>query len=92
MRKHRIPKWMNVLWIILVFSLTFSLIVVSVRRGYDLVQTLGFLASHFGIIFTFAVLAGVVLYGVSILLEGLEVHKAHKGKEDHSGDMANFVP
>jgi uncharacterized membrane protein len=83
---------MNVLWLLLVFSLTLSLVVVGVRRGYDFVQTLGFLMANFGSIFGLAVVAGLALYGLSILLEGPRVHKSHCDDDDHSGDMANLVP
>jgi hypothetical protein len=92
MSKHRVPRWINVLWLVLVFGLTCSFIGLAVWRGYDLVQTLGFLATHFGIIFSLAIVAGLGLYGLSILLEGPKVHKSCGEEDDHSGDMANFVP
>jgi len=92
MAKHRVPRWMNVLWLLFVFSLTASLVVVGIRRGYDFVQVLGFLMAKFGSIFTLAVVAGRALYGLSILLEGPKIHKSHCDDDDHSGDMANLVP
>jgi hypothetical protein len=92
MSTHRIPRWMNGLWLVFLCGITFSFVVVAFRRGYDFVQTLGFLVANFGYIFGLAVLAGLALYGLSILLEGPKAHKGHSDSEDHSVDMANFVP
>jgi hypothetical protein len=75
-----------------VFGLTFSFVVVAVRRGCDFVQTLGFLMANFGSIFGLAVVAGLALYGLSILLEGPKALTSHCGDDDHLGDMANLVP
>lgn len=83
---------MNVLWLAFVFGLTLYLIVVAIRRGYDFVQTLGFLTEKFGLIFALAIVAGLALYGLSFLLEGSNAHKSHGDDGDHSGDMANLVP
>jgi hypothetical protein len=83
---------MNVLWLLLVFSLTLSLAVVGVRRGYDFVQTLGFLMANFGSIFGLAVVARLGLYGLSKLLERPRVHKSHCDDDDHSKHMAKLVP
>ena len=83
---------MNVLWVVFVSSLTFSFVVVALRRGYDFVQTLGFLMANFGSIFGLAVVAGLALYGLSILLEGTKAHKSRNGDDDHSGGIANLVP
>ena len=92
MSKHRVPRWINALWLILVFSEILLFALVAVRGGCDFVQVVGFVAASFGAIFGIAVIAGLALYGLSILLEGLEFHRSHCGKEDHSGDMANLVP
>jgi hypothetical protein len=92
MSKHQIPRWMNVVWLVLVFGLTFSFLGVAIRRGYDFVQTLGFLFGNGSLIFLFSVVAGLALYGLSILLEGIDVHKSHDDDNDQSGDMANLVP
>jgi hypothetical protein len=89
MRKHRIPRWMNVVWLVFVFGLTFSFLRVAIRRGYDFVATVGFLFGNFGLIFGLAVIAGLALYGLSILLEGIDIHNSHDDHNDHSGDMAN---
>jgi hypothetical protein len=92
MSKHRVPRWMNVLWLILVVGEIVFCVIVAVHRGCDFVQAVGFLMANFGAIFGVAVVAGLALYGLSILLEGIEFHKSHCAKDDHSGDMANFVP
>jgi hypothetical protein len=92
MSKHRVPRWINVLWLVFALGLTSSFVGLAVWRGYDFVQTLGFLAANFGIIFSLAIVAGLALYGLSILLEGPKVHKSCSGEHDHSGDMANLVP
>jgi len=81
-----------VLWLAFVFGLTFWFVGVAIHHGYDFVQTVGFLVANFGLIFGLAVAVGLALYGLSILLEGLNVHKSHSGDDDHSGDMANLVP
>jgi hypothetical protein len=83
---------MNVLWLVFVCGVTFWFIVVAVRRGCNFVETLGFLIANFGSIFGLAVVAGLALYGLSILMEGPKAHKSHSGDDDHSGDMANLVP
>jgi len=74
------------------FGLTFSFLGVAIRRGYDFVQTVGFLFGSFGLIFGLAVIAGLAVYGLSIPLEGIDVHRWHDDDNDHSGDMANLVP
>jgi uncharacterized Tic20 family protein len=83
---------MNAVWLMFVLSLMCWLVIAAIRRDYDFVQTLGFLTFNFGKIFALAVVVGLVLYGLSILLEGLEAHKSHSDDDDHSGDMANLVP
>jgi hypothetical protein len=86
------PRWMNLLWLLFVCGLIMWCVGVAIRHGYDLVQTVGFLAANFGSIFGLAVVVGLGLYGLSILLEGLKAHKSHRQDDDHSGDMANLVP
>jgi uncharacterized Tic20 family protein len=83
---------MNAVWFLFVLSLTCWLIIVAIRHGYDFVQTLGFLALNFGKVFVVAAVVGLVLYGLSILLEGLDAHKSHTDDDDHSRDMANLIP
>ena len=86
------PRWMNVLWLLFVFGATFWFVGAAFRRGYDFVQTIGFLGANFSSIFGSAAVLGLALYGLSILLEGLKVHKSHSGDDNHSGDMTNLVP
>ena len=62
-----------------------SVVVTAVRRGYDVAQTLGFLTMKFSMIFTLAVLAGVALYGLSILPEGVKFHKSNCRDDHNSG-------
>ncbi len=92
MAQHRVPRWMNALGLLLVFSLPLSLVVVGIRRGYDFVQTIGFLIANFGSIFGLAIVSGLALCGLSILLEGPKAHKSSCDDDDDSGDMANLVP
>lgn len=82
---------MNVLWLVFVCGVVLSFVVVAIRRGYDFEQTLGFLVAKSSGLFFLAVVAGAALYGLSILLEGFEAHKAHTREDDHSGDIANLV-
>jgi hypothetical protein len=93
MAKHQVPRWMNLLWLVVVFCLTSSYLAVALWRGYDLTQTVGFLVAEFGSIFGLAVVAGLVLYAVSFLLRPPAPPKSHReADDDHSGDMANLVP
>ena len=93
MARHQVPRWMNVLWLVFIVSLTGSCIVIALWRGYNLVQTIGFFALNFGTIFSLAVLAGLVLYALSFLLGRPNQRKPHDDdEEDHTGDMANLVP
>lgn len=93
MSKHRVPQWMNMLWLVLVVGLVLSLVGVAIHRGYDFVEVLGFLVTNVGLIFFFAIILASGLYGLSILLEGTSFHRSHcKTDEDHTRDMANLVP
>jgi hypothetical protein len=92
MSKHRVPRWINALWLALVFGEILFCVIVAARRGCDFVGVLGFLAASFALVFWIAVLSGLALYGLSILVEGVEFHKSHCDRDDHSGDMANLVP
>jgi peptidoglycan biosynthesis protein MviN/MurJ (putative lipid II flippase) len=68
MAEHPHPRWMTVLWFVLVLCITGSFIAVSLWHGYDFVQTVGFLAVYFYWIFALSLLAGLVPYAVSLLL------------------------
>ena len=77
MAEHQIPRWINALCIVLWFCIVGSFVVVGVRRGYDFVQIIGFLAvSRFWILFL-AGLVGLVLYGFSFLFG------PHGGRKSH---------
>jgi hypothetical protein len=75
MAKHQVPRWMNVLWLVLVLCIIGSFIAVGLRRGYDFVQTVGFLGVYRIWIFALSLLAGLVPYAVSLLL-GLRRRKS----------------
>jgi len=84
MGKHQVPTWMNVCWLLFVFSLIFSLILLAILRGDDFAQTVGLLMVSFGMIFCLALLAELALYGLSILLEGVQVHRSNCQDDDNS--------
>jgi hypothetical protein len=90
--EHRVPRWINMLWLAFVVGLTLTSIVVAVRLNCDLVRTLGFLVASSIVIFMLSVVAWLALYGLSILLEGLEYHRTHCDDSKHWGGMADFVP
>ncbi len=75
MAEHQDPRWMTVLWVVLVLCITGSFIAVGLRRGYDFVQTVGFLGVYRIWIFALSLLAALVPYAVSILL-GLRRQKS----------------
>ncbi len=66
---------MTVLWFVLVLCLIGSFIAVGLRRGYDFVQTVGFLGAHWFDLFALSLLAALVPYVVSLLL-GLRRRKS----------------
>jgi peptidoglycan biosynthesis protein MviN/MurJ (putative lipid II flippase) len=75
MAKHPEPRWMTVLWLVLVLCIIGSFIAVGLRRGYDFVQTIGFLGVYRIWIFALSLLAALVPYAVSLLL-GLRRRKS----------------
>ena len=75
MAKHPEPRWMTVLWLVVVLCILGSFIAVSLRRGYDFVQTVGFLGAYHLEIFALSLLAAVVPYAVSVIL-GLRRRKS----------------
>lgn len=59
---------MTVLWFVLVLCIIGSFIAVGLRRGYDFVQTVGFLSVYRIWILALSLLAALVPYAVSLLL------------------------
>ena len=68
MARHQVPRWMSALWVVLVIGIASSYLAVALRRGYDLTLTVGFLAANFVDMFMWAVLAGLLLYVMSLFL------------------------
>ncbi len=66
---------MTVLWFVLVLGIIGSFIAVGLRRGYDFVQTVGFLGAYWFDLFALSLLAALVPYAVSLLL-GLRRRKS----------------
>ncbi len=75
MAEHPEPRWMTVLWLVLVICIVGSFVAVSLRHGYDFVQTVGFLGAYWFRIFALSLLAALVPYAVSLLL-GLRRRKS----------------
>jgi hypothetical protein len=53
---------MTVLWFVLVLGIIGSFIAVGLRRGYDFVQTVGFLGAYWFDLFALSLLAALVPY------------------------------
>ena len=66
-------------------------LLLAIRLKCDVVQTLGFLVASSFAIFAFSVVAGLALYGLSILLEGVEYHKTHCNDSKHWAGMLDFM-
>jgi hypothetical protein len=79
------------LWLAFVVSLALASIVIAVRLQCDLVRTLGFLAGSSIPILMLSAVAYFALYGISILLEGLDYHKTHCDDSKHWAGMADFM-
>ena len=89
--EHRVPRWITALWLAFVVTLAMVSIVMAARLHCDSVRTLGFLAASCIPIFMLSVVAYFALYGLSILLEGLDYHKAHCDDSKHRAGMADFM-
>jgi hypothetical protein len=89
--EHRVPRWITALWLAFVVSLAVASVVMAFRSNYDFVRTLGFLAASCILIFMLSVVAYLALYGLSILLEGLDYHKTHCDDSKHRAGMADFM-
>ena len=90
MTEHRVPRWITPLWLAFVITLTLAAIVTAVRLGSDLAQAVGFLVVKSIAIFILAAVSWLALYGLSILLEGLEYHKTHCDDSKHWASMGDF--
>lgn len=79
------------LWLALVASMVLASVVLAIRLTCDLMGALGFLVASSLIIFALSAVAYFVLYGLSVLLEGVEYHKTHCDDSKHWGGMADFI-
>ncbi len=89
--EHRVPRWISLLWFAFVISLALMSVVVAVRLNCNLVRTVGFLVASSIPIFALSAVAYFALYGLSVLLEGLDYHKTHCDDSRHWGGMADFM-
>jgi uncharacterized membrane protein YciS (DUF1049 family) len=89
--EHRVPRWITALWLAFVVSLALTAIVIAVRLNSDPVRTLGYLVASSIPIFALSAVVYFALYGLSILLEGLDYHKTHCDDSKHWGGMADFM-
>jgi hypothetical protein len=89
--EHRVPRWINALWLASVAGLVLTAIVMAVRLGGDFAGMFGFLALSSMFIFALSAVAYFALYGLSILLEGVEYHKVHCDDSKHFAGMVDFM-
>jgi hypothetical protein len=89
--EHPVPRWINALWLGLVACLVLTSIVMAVRLGDDFAGMIALLVVSSMAIFVVSAVAYVALYGLSILLEGLDYHKAHCDDSKHFAGMVDFM-
>jgi hypothetical protein len=89
--EHRVPRWISTLWLALVGCMVLASIGIAVRSGGDFVGMFGLLVFGALPIFALSAVVYVALYGFSILLEGLEYHKAHCDDSKHFAGMMDFM-
>lgn len=89
--EHQIPRWISMLWLAFVISLALTSIVVAVRLKCDFVRTVGCLVASSIPIFALSAVAYFALYGLSVLLEGLDDHQSHCDDSKHWGGLADFM-
>jgi hypothetical protein len=89
--EHRVPRWITILWMAFVVILALTSIVLAVRLECGPVQTLGFLVASSILIFVLSAVAWLALYGLSILLEGLDYHETHCDDSKHWAGMGDFM-
>ena len=92
MSEHRVPRWITTIWLAFVASLILTSIFAAVLLNCDFVQTIGFLAASSVLICMLSVAAWLAMYGLSVLLEGVEYHKTHCDDSKHWGGMADLIP
>lgn len=74
-----------------VLGLFLASIVMAAGLPGDPVRRLGFLAASCIPISMLSVVAYLALYGLSILLEGIDYHKTHCDDSKHRAGMADFM-
>lgn len=80
------------LWLAFVVGLIVASIVLAALLKGDFVQILGFLVASSIATFMLSAAAWLALYGVSILLEGVEYHKTHCDDRKYWASIADFIP
>jgi ABC-type uncharacterized transport system permease subunit len=89
--EHRIPRWINLLWLAIIVGLALASIVLAIQLCFDIEEIVGFLFVSFIVIFFVALIVGLALYGLSIVLEGVEYHKTHCDDSKHYAGLLDFM-
>ncbi len=92
MSKHRMPRWMNALWLFLVLGSVIFLVVAAIQLDFDFITKIGFMVLGSGLICALGAIVWGGLYGLSIVLEGSDHQSCSDDEYDDPRDMANFVP
>ena len=92
MSAHQVPRWITTIWLSFVVSLILTSIIAAIHLNCDLVWALGLLVVSSVVILLLSVIAWLALYGLSILLEGIDHHKAHCDDSKYWGGMADIIP
>ncbi len=90
-KEHQVQRWITALWAAFVVGLALTSIIIAVQAQRDLAGTLGFLVVSSIFIFMLSRIAYLLLYGLSILLEGVEYHKTHCDDRKHFAGMGDFM-
>jgi len=83
---------MTAIWLVFVASLMCTSIFAVVQSNCDFVQALGFLFASSVLICLLSVAGWLAIYGLSVVLEGVEYHKTHCDDNKHWGGMADLIP
>lgn len=89
--EHPVPRWISRLWRALVACMVLTAIVITVRSGGGFAGMVGFLVLSSMIIFALSAVAYVALYGLSILVEGVDYQKRHCDDSKHFAGMMDFM-